>query len=72
MSPNGLEKYMCFNIINKLASNDNFQFSSSLLDSSVWVKKLGKDSEVKRILFLLVYEYFWKVSRKIDKKIKLL
>ena len=30
---NGLQKYTSFNINNKLASIDNFQFSSSLLES---------------------------------------
>ena len=30
---NGLQKYRSFNINNKLASIDNFQFSSSLLES---------------------------------------
>ena len=38
--PNGLEKYMSFNINNKLAFIDRFKFLSSLLDSLV--KNLGK------------------------------
>ena len=39
--PHGQEKYMSFNITNKLASIDGFQFLSSSLDSLV--KKLEKD-----------------------------
>ena len=39
--PNGLEKYMSFNVNNKLAFIDIFQFLSSSLDSLV--KNLGKD-----------------------------
>ena len=39
--PHGQEKYMSFNITNKLASIDGFQFLSSSLDS--FVKKLEKD-----------------------------
>ena len=39
--PNGLEKYMCFNISNKLIFIDSFQFLSSSLHSLV--KNLGKD-----------------------------
>ena len=38
---NGLEKCMSFNINNKLAIIDSFQFLSSSLDSLV--KNLGKD-----------------------------
>ena len=38
---NGLEKYMSFNINNKLSLIDSFQFLSSSLDSLV--KNLGKD-----------------------------
>ena len=33
--PNGLEKYMCFSINNKLSFIDNFQFLRSSLDSLV-------------------------------------
>ena len=39
--PNGVEKYTSFNINNKFVFIDNFQFSSSLLNSLV--KNLGKD-----------------------------
>ena len=39
--PNGLEKYMTFNINNDLAFIDSFQFLSSSLDNLV--KNLGKD-----------------------------
>ena len=39
--PNGFEKYMSFNINNRLAFIDNFQHLSSSLDSLV--KNLGKD-----------------------------
>ena len=39
--PNRLEKYMSFNINNKLHFIDSFQFISSSLDSLV--KNLGKD-----------------------------
>ena len=39
--PNGLEKYMSFNINNKLAIIDSFQFLSYSLDSLV--KSLVKD-----------------------------
>ena len=39
--PNGLEKYLNFNINNKLSFIDSFQFLSSSLDSLV--KNLGKD-----------------------------
>ena len=39
--PNGLEKYMSFNINSKLIFIDNFQFLNSSLDSLV--KNLGKD-----------------------------
>ena len=39
--PNGLEKYMIFNINNKLLFVNNFQFLSSTLDNLV--KNLGKD-----------------------------
>ena len=39
--PNGLEKYMSFNIKNNLAVIDSFEFLSSSLDSLV--KNLGKD-----------------------------
>ena len=38
--PNGLEKYMNFNINNKLNFIDSFQFSSSSLDTLV--KNLSK------------------------------
>ena len=38
---NELEKYMSFNINNKLIFVDSFQFLNSLLDSLV--KNLGKD-----------------------------
>ena len=38
---NGLEKYMSFNINNKLMFIDSFQFLSSLLDGLV--KNLGKN-----------------------------
>ena len=41
MIPNVLEKYMNFNINNKLVFFDNFQFLSSLLDSLV--KRLGRN-----------------------------
>ena len=40
--PNGLEKYMSFNVNNKLAFIDIFQFLSSSLDSLV--KNLGKET----------------------------
>ena len=39
--PNGLGKYMSFSINNKLSFIDNFQFTSSSLDSLI--KKLAKD-----------------------------
>ena len=39
--PNTLEKYMSFNVNNKLIFIDSFQFVKSLLDSLV--KHLGKD-----------------------------
>ena len=39
--PNGLEKYMTFNINNNLAFIESFQFLSSSLDNLV--KNLGKD-----------------------------
>ena len=39
--PNGLEKYMSFDIINKLRFIDSFQFLGSSLDSLV--KNLNKD-----------------------------
>ena len=39
--PNALEKYMSFNINNKLIFMDSFQFPSPLLDSLV--KNLGKN-----------------------------
>ena len=39
--PNGLEKYMSFNINNKLSFTDSFQFLSSSFDSLI--KNLGKD-----------------------------
>ena len=38
--PNGLEKYMSFNINNKITFTDSFQFLSSSLGNLV--KKLGK------------------------------
>ena len=41
ITPNGLEKYMTFNISNKLVFIDSFQFLSSSLDSLL--KNLGKD-----------------------------
>ena len=40
--PNGVEKYMSFNIDNKLVFIDSFQFLSSSLDSLV--KSLGKNN----------------------------
>ena len=40
--PNGLAKYTCFSINNKLSFIDSFQFLSSLLDSLV--ENLGKDN----------------------------
>ena len=65
---------------------DSFQFLSSFLDSLV--KNLGKDnfkylsqefyivrnkiSQAKQILSLWVYEWFWKVKRKITKQRKVL
>ena len=39
---NGLEKYMSFNIVNKLIFIDSFQFLSSSLDNLV--KNLNKDN----------------------------
>ena len=39
--PNGLEKYMCFTINNKLIFIDSFQFLSSSLDGLF--KNLNKD-----------------------------
>ena len=41
VTSNGLEKYLSFNINNKLIFTDRFQFLSSSLDSLV--KNLGKD-----------------------------
>ena len=42
VTPNGLENYMSFSIINKLICTDSFQFLSSSLESLV--KNLNKDS----------------------------
>ena len=47
--PNGLEKYMSFNINNKLVFIDSFQFLSSSLDSI-------RSSSAKRFLPLRLYE----------------
>ena len=78
--PNGLQKYMSFNINNKLIFIDSIQFLSSSLGSLV--KKLVKDSfkylpqefdinvldlVKQKGFFLWVYEWFWKVWRRIAK-----
>ena len=70
--PNGLEKYMSFNIKNKLSFFRSFQFLSSSLDSSV--KNLNKnnvkylsqefDSNVLDLVKqkgFYPYEWFWKI-----------
>ena len=78
--PNGLQKYMSFNINNKLIFIDSIQFLSSSLGSLV--KKLVKDNfkylpqefdinvldlVKQKGFFLWVYEWFWKVWRRIAK-----
>ena len=59
--PNGLEKYMSFNINNKLDFIDSFQFLSSSLDSVV--KNLGNDD-----LKCLSQEFYNNVSDLANKK----
>ena len=81
ITPNGLEKYMTFNISNKLVFIDSFQFLSSSLDSLL--KNLGKDDFkylsqefYSNILDLvnqkIFYSYEWVVLKNLNKQRKVL